>query len=83
MKYIYITLIVLMIFSSFAFANMPMENKSSIVLTIEVVNKTENGTPVEDDQVTLQIFQHQQIFDVLEAIENGGNALTKIKSIEI
>ncbi len=56
-----------MIFSSFAFANMETMNKSSSVLTVEVVNKTENGTPVENDEVILQVFRHQQVYDTLES----------------
>jgi len=68
------TFILLMILSSFAFANMA-NGESPTILTVVVVNKTANGTPVENDQVTLQIFQHQQIYDIIESnVSEEGKA---------
>lgn len=73
MRFFYITFIVLITFSSCVFANSETEKNSSAVLTVQVINKTENGTPVENDEVILQIFQHQQLYSTLEgnASEDG------------
>lgn len=73
MRLFYITLVSFIALSSFVFANTETENKSLTTLTVEVVNKTENGTPVENDEVILQIFQYQQLYSTLEGntSENG------------
>ena len=73
MVYRYVTSIVL-VFSLFpVFANTETENKSSATLTVEVINKTANGTPVKNDEIILQIYQHQQLIDTFEgqASEDG------------
>lgn len=46
---------------------------SSISLVVEVSNGTANGTPVVGDPVLLQVFEHEQLVDSLEATvaENG------------
>ena len=66
MRFFYIVLVSSIALSSFVWANTEKENKTSTTLTVEVVNKTENGTPVENDEVILQIFQHQQLYSTLE-----------------
>ena len=66
MKSFYIAFVLLIIFPCFVLANTAAENKSSSNLTVVVVNKTENGTSVENDEVTLEIYQHQQVYDILE-----------------
>ena len=76
MRYFFITFIFLTIFSSFAFANSETEKKSQAVLTVQVINKTANGTPVTNDEIILQIYQHQQMLNTLEAkAAEDGNAV--------
>lgn len=46
---------------------------ASVSLVVEVSNGTANGATVAGDPVLLQVFQHQQLLDSLEAVvaENG------------
>ncbi|MFC1781339.1 hypothetical protein ACFLZ8_03665 [Planctomycetota bacterium] len=66
LRYSYLTFILLVVCSGNVFASMGVENNSDAVLTVEVTNKTENGTPVADDEIFVQIYQHQQLFSTLE-----------------
>jgi len=49
---------------SFAFAS--AHGGAQNVLTVEVVNESENGTPVEGDQLFVQIYDHGQLIQTLE-----------------
>ena len=76
LKYFYLTFIFLTIFSSFAYANSETDIKSQAVLTVQVINKTANGSPVTNDEIILQIYQHQQLVNTLEAkAAEDGNAV--------
>ena len=73
MKYVYITSFLLLCSLFPVLASTETENKSSAILTVEVLNKTANGTPVKNDEVVLQIYQHQQLFDTLEGQVSEDN----------
>jgi len=50
--------------------------KPTIVLTVKVINKTENGTDVTDDPVTIRIFHHNQLLDTLQGkVDDTGKAV--------
>ena len=64
------------IFSQTGFSNQAAENASHGLLTVEVVNGTANGTPVTNDEVIVQLFQHNQLLSSLEGkVSAEGRAL--------
>jgi hypothetical protein len=64
------------IFSQTGFSNQIAENESHGLLTVEVVNGTANGAAVTNDEVIVQIFQHNQLFSSLEVkVSADGRAL--------
>jgi hypothetical protein len=76
LKYFYITSLFLVFLSFPAFAGTGAENESQGILTVEVINKTANGTPVTNDEIILQIYRHQQLLSTLEGkVPEDGNAV--------
>ena len=67
MKYSYITFLSLVFFPGIVFADLQAENNSTALLTVEVINNTANGIPVIDDEIIVQIFQHQQLISTFES----------------
>ena len=60
----------------FCFAQESKTPESAVVLTVEVVNKTKNGTDVTDDPVTIRIFHHNQLLDTLQGkVDDTGKAV--------
>ena len=61
---------------SLCFARESNSLKPTIVLTVKVINKTENGTDVTDDPVTIRIFHHNQLLDTLQGkVDDTGKAV--------
>lgn len=60
--------------TSFAFAE--AHGAAQTVLTVEVVNDSENGTPITGDQVLVQIYDHGNLLKTLEGeVAANGKAI--------
>jgi hypothetical protein len=75
LKYLFIIIISIPILTGICYAGQTADPNSKVVLTVEVTNGTSNGTSVVNDQVTIQLFQHEQLLQTMEDEVTDGNAI--------
>jgi hypothetical protein len=76
LKRFFLYLLMSVVFSGACYANQGTESESQVQLSIEVVNGTANGAAVTNDEVIVQIFQHNQLLSNLEGkVSTDGKAV--------
>lgn len=77
-------IMLIFLFSSACYAEMQEADDSNVVLTVNVINGTANGSGVVGDVVTVEIFQHNQLLVTLEdkAAENGKAVFNNVPTGE-